>query len=43
MKPIQALAILSLVLALFVGVGMSLGTTSYATAPVANGYGVAAR
>ena len=42
MKPIQATAILALVLAVLVGGGMAIGTTSYATGPVADGYGIAA-
>lgn len=42
MKPLTAFAVLGLVLSIFVGTGMALGTTSYATAPVANGYGIPA-
>ena len=41
MKPVAASAILVAVLALFVGGGMAIGTTSFATGPVADGYGVA--
>ena len=41
MKPIHASAVLALVLSVFVGAGMAIGTTSFATAPVADGYGVA--
>ena len=42
MKPVHATAVLAVVLSLFVGAGMAIGTTSFATAPVADGYGVAA-
>ena len=42
MKPLQATAILTVVLALFVAGGMAIGTTSYATGAAADGYGVAA-
>ena len=42
MKPIHATAVLALVLTAFVATGMAIGTTSFATAPVADGYGVAA-
>ena len=41
MKPLQAAAILALVLAAFVAGGMAIGTTSYATGAAADGYGVA--
>ena len=42
MNLVQASAVLALVLSVFVGAGMAIGTTSYATAPVSDGYGVAA-
>ena len=42
MKPLQASAVLALVLTVFLGIGMAIGTTSYATAPVNDGYGVSA-
>lgn len=41
MKPTTAFAVLALVLAGFIAGGMAIGTTSFATAPAADGYGVA--